>query len=92
MLFREVLFMMSFRELFRVLLRDLSALDALKVPVRERLLKLLRNDAKGDEALDMASLSFLPLAWMSLGRQSAHATTKPRVHSASVQRPMKRAL
>lgn len=92
MLFREVLFMVSFREPLRVLLRDFSPLDTLKVPLRERLLMLLRNDAKGEEALDMACLSFLPLAWMSLGRQSAQATTNPRVHSASVQRPMKSAL
>lgn len=92
MLFRPTLFNVSLRELFMVLFRNFSPLDKLNVPLLERLLKLLRSEVKGDEALDIASLSFLPLACMSLGRHSAHATTKPRAHSVSVQRPMKSAL
>ena len=62
-----------------------------QVPARE-LFVMLRSDAKGDEALETARLMRWPFTWMSLGRQSAQATMKPSVTSASVQRPMKRAL
>jgi hypothetical protein len=84
--------MVSLRELSKVLFRDFSPREKLKVPLRDMLLMPLRSELKGDEALDMARLSFLPLACISLGRQRAHATTNPSVHSVSVQSPINSAL
>lgn len=52
----------------------------------------LRREVKGDDAFETTRLMRWPLTWMSLGRQSAQATMKPRVTSASVQSPMKRLL
>lgn len=45
---------------------------------------------KGAEAYDNTTRNFLPLAWMSLGKHSVHATTKTSDTSSVVQMPMKR--
>jgi hypothetical protein len=45
---------------------------------------------KGAEAHDKATLNFLPFAWISLGKQRVHATTKTSETSSVVQIPMNR--
>lgn len=84
--------MVSFRGLLKGLFRDFSPPDELKVPLRQVLLRPLCRELIGDETLETAHLIFSALAWINLGRQRAHATTNPSVHSVSVQSAMNSAL